>query len=201
MTMPNHHARVLIVYRSPLDEDFCNVLWYQLSDAPSPPETFPTALADVLWPDIDDCYGDVLPASWHIQTIYVQLSTSGLAFDGVSSASPTTGSVTDSDYLPCHNAVIIQKRTAHPGKSGRGRWYITGIPEAFATGDVVSNSAVNEYDAVREELTATRVAAGVTCTPCHHSAKENALYPITLTRLMMTLGTQRGRLPRRLIPT
>lgn len=49
--------------------------------------------------------------------------------------------------LPSFNAALFSLRTAHAGKSGQGRMFVPGIPEASQVGSVLEASAITALSA------------------------------------------------------
>jgi hypothetical protein len=101
------------------------------------------------------------------------------------------------DSLPSTNAAVVALRTAHVGKSGRGRMFLPGIPESLQ-----ENSLVD----------ATFIAAAVAFLACMYDAYhagdppaanqfywavrsrlDNANYPITAYVVRNVIGTMRSR--------
>lgn len=60
---------------------------------------------------------------------------------GIPAVTPTVGTIegtVESDSLPPDVALVVTKRSKEPGKSGRGRLYLTGIPESVVQLDLIA---------------------------------------------------------------
>jgi len=193
MAMPANWAKALVVFKSPTNEYFINVLWYILEGPPDSPATFPGALADMLFTALTDPVTEALTAESSMETVVVSQNSGGVVYTGQTAGSPVFGDITDTQPLPAFNAVVIQKRTAVPGKSGRGRWYFPLIPETLVGNNSIDPADLDKYTSIMEEYTSGRVVSGLSCTAAHHSAKNDSLTEIIFSRVDPVVGTQRGR--------
>jgi hypothetical protein len=88
-----------------------------------------------------------------------------------------------SDGLPSFNAIVVNLRTTHVGRSGKGRMFLTGISEPRAHQNTVDAT----FMAAAVAFLACMVAAYVNSEPLNSpqfhwsvfSRKDNAHYPIT----------------------
>lgn len=123
--------------------------------------------------------GLLVPGSQYVGT-KGKLSHAGLVFTAISTngAGPGMGG---GDTIPDHVAVVIQKHTTHPGRSGRGRWFIGAIPAAFVNDNELTGAGVIAYAALALKLTSqfTETASGDIWNPDHQSRLDNAWYNIT----------------------
>lgn len=100
------------------------------------------------------------------------------------------------DLMPEDVAVVVRKDTAIGGKSGTGRWRMSGIPESFCTGSYLNAVGQLAYTNIQGQFGATVTDQGITWTPQLYSRKLNTLQPITLITTDLLLGTARRRRPR-----
>jgi hypothetical protein len=125
----------------------------------------------------------------------VEVNIGGVVFTSNFGTSGTAGT-NDGVTSPESNAVIIRKRTAHPGKTGRGRWYIGCVPEDYTTIGQLSSGAHTAYEALASAYRGDQVTALATWGSYHHSKKDDALYSILSTKVIDFVKTERRRLVR-----
>lgn len=194
MAMPTNWARVLFVYGNDTVRPFVCVCYYELSAAPAgDPQIFANAVAtNVSAAFIADAV-EVLTDLSLVYGFVAQVHLGGVTYNGETSGSPVGGTVESTDEMPNYVAVVIQKRTAQPGKSGRGRWYMGAVPESFTDTNKLTTTAFDQYKTLAEHFNETVVVSGINLAPRHYSKKNETLYPIVQCRVNKTLATQRRR--------
>lgn len=177
-----------------------NVLWYTLSGAVGGGTAQDDAqtVADALRDAFDDPMNAVTTEETDLIGVHVAYTISGSTYIAVAPFLNETGSIPE-DTLPEYCATVIQKRTASPGKSGRGRWYIGCVPETFADNSELTDAAIAAYAALKTQLVTGQTAGGCSLQACLHSAKLNTLTGITLANIVSFLGTERRRRVRPLL--
>lgn len=132
--------------------------------------------------------------------LYVgQASGPNVVYASTDPAIPGEQSLTS---LPQNCAVLIRKPTGTPGRRGRGRFYIPGIPEASVSqiGDINSGPLdgwQDSADAFYSELATPSVFDPAPPVILHHSegiGTEPAPTPITSFQVETRIATQRRRL-------
>ena len=67
---------------------------------------------------------------------------------GIPAVTPVVGQIegtVQSDSLPPDVALVCTKRSKTPGKSGRGRMYLTGLPESVVQLDLLENAVADDW--------------------------------------------------------
>jgi hypothetical protein len=101
------------------------------------------------------------------------------------------------DSLPSTNAAIVALKTSHPGRTGRGRMFLPGIPEANQAASAVDATFIAAAVAFLACMVAAYVNSDPLATPFFHwsvrSRKDNVNYPISSTAVRSVIGTMRSR--------
>lgn len=194
MPLPAYSATARVIYETPQKETLINVLWY----IGTGPGTNEAETAQELADAIDALTGPalvgVLTTSCRYLGTSVALNNQGNVFTATSVGSAALGSVTG-DELPSFSALVIQKRTAIPGREGRGRWYIGAVPEIFTDEGRLGTGNIGVYNDLAATLQWQHVLpnSGTQWTAAHYSKKDDNLYQITNVNVVTFLGTQRRR--------
>ena len=105
------------------------------------------------------------------------------------------GGATSGDFEPAYSAVITW-RTAHPGRRGRGRWYLPFCPESEITYGLFSGVLV---EATNEHIAAMLSTWESNGTPLAvNSGTDEELYLVTSGQMQAKAGIQRRRQERTL---
>jgi hypothetical protein len=101
------------------------------------------------------------------------------------------------DSLPSTNAAVINLKTTHPGRTGRGRMKLLGITEDHQVGSkldlVFITAAVAFLACMAAKFIAGDPPAAARFDWVVRSRKDNAFYPIVNTAVNPIIGTQRSR--------
>jgi hypothetical protein len=101
------------------------------------------------------------------------------------------------DSLPSINAAVVALRTTHPGRTGRGRMFLPGIPEDHQSASSVDATFIAAAVAFLACMAAAYVNSDPLATPFFHwavrSRKDNQNYPITSTAVRSVVGSMRSR--------
>lgn len=101
------------------------------------------------------------------------------------------------DSLPSINAAVISLKTTHPGRSGRGRMFLPGIPEDKQQGSKLDPVFITAAAAFLACMVAAFVNSDPLATPFFHwsvrSRKDTANYPITTAVCKPIIGSMRSR--------
>lgn len=96
------------------------------------------------------------------------------------------------DGLPPQNAAVISWRTGTPGRSYRGRNYITGISESDQSKGVLGALYLNDFENLANALQTIVTGTGY-ATLCVHSETHNVDTIVDSHVLRSTIRTQRRR--------
>jgi hypothetical protein len=195
--------KVIAVYGSDDKSPFVNVLWYTSEDSPLVTQEtvngFALDFRGALTPIMQAC----LCTEANFFGVNCEINDgAGLAFSATSAPTLTPGTVSG-DELPDYCAWIIRKHTAAPGKSGRGRWFIGGVPEVFTdTSRLLDSPRATECQALADfYLTpfSQTTPTAYLWNPALYSAKTNVLNLITGGVVVSVLGRQSRRRLRSLV--
>lgn len=196
MAKPTNWCKAMLVYGSDQKSPFINVLYYELSAAgPADKQVFVDAIAAAVRTAFLSDWEEIICATSRIYGVATQLNVGGVVYTGSTNVASSAGLV-EADELPNADAVVIQKRTAQPGKEGRGRWYVGGVPETFTDTSWLNVTGMSEYNSFAEHLNETLTVSGVTLSPRHYSKKLDTMYPIVTCKTAVRLGTMRRRMVR-----
>ncbi len=197
MALPKNYIKAQAIIQTPDRRGMINVLWYKLPDVftgdQSTANNYCTTLDGSLAPKLKP----VLSASSEYLGVALQMSLDGVVWNAVANGNQGPGDIV-ADELPSYAAAVIQKRTGLGGKSGRGRWYVSGIPDTLSNEGLLTNIARALYGALATQYIAPIVVGADSAIAHHYSAKGKILLPITSIQVVAELGTQRRR---RLRPT
>jgi len=200
MALPSKYVVATMRYGVPGRPLQLNVLWYTCtgtSTAPDP-QTEANDIAEAIQAMISPNLADCVTTETTCIGVEATVNTGGSAFVGVSAFTDLAGTVVG-DTLPEYCAVVVQKRTAAPGRSGRGRWFLGCVPESFADNSSVEDTAKSAYTTMLNPMSAPLTVDGLTLTPQLHSALNDSLTPIVVLHIDDQLGTQRRRRVRPLL--
>jgi hypothetical protein len=123
--------------------------------------------------------------------------TGSVAQEVEQNASGTGLGTLSTDSLPSTNAVVVNLKTTHPGRTGRGRMKLLGITEDHTEFSKVDGVFIAAAVAFLACMAAAFIAgdppAAVRFDWCVRSRKDNAFYPIVTTAVNPIIGTQRSR--------
>lgn len=107
----------------------------------------------------------------------------------------TTGAVTG-DALPLEVAVVVQRISDQPGKSGRGRVYLMGLDESMVSGNYIDPTKLSLFVAIANAMKSAVVDQSITWSPAVYTRKLNALHAIASTNVVSLCATHRATRPR-----
>lgn len=194
MALPATYCKATLVTATPQKSHLYNVFYYKPAAAPtftSSPMADAVTLANAVMAKLVTSLGVVLTDSSIISGLNLDLIVSGNSYD-VSVIDGDSGSVS-ADELATFEAVVIQKRTASPGKSGRGRWYLGGVPETLTDENYLILVAIGYYEAVAADWIADVTALGVSWEAQLYSKKLSTLTKITSKFVDPKIGSIGGR--------
>jgi len=101
------------------------------------------------------------------------------------------------DSLPSTNAMVIALKTAHVGKTGRGRLFVPGIPESHQASSVVDATFIAAAVAFIACMASAFINGDPPATPFFdwavRSRKDNTAYPVTQAIARPIIATLRSR--------
>jgi hypothetical protein len=123
---------VQILVQGEIEGQQCQNVWYFRALAPDP-----DAIAS-LFADIAECLLALLPflsSSYTFVQLKGKIVSPAIGGEAIWQPDPADTVVGQSagDSLPSHDSVLISLRTVRPGRSGRGRIFIAGVPEGQTT--------------------------------------------------------------------
>jgi len=193
MALPNEFAVVRIAYGSDQKAPFINTVHMVGDDAlPAPAQTSTQALADAFDTAWRGDFRACIPSEAQYFGVHVAYHIGGVVYDAASVAAAQAGLVSG-DQLPDYCSVVIRKRTGHPGKTGRGRWFIGCVPEGLTNTNQLTAGGEGDYDDLAAILFAPITVAGIAYAPQLYSRHDVALYPLLVTQTQTYLRTQRRR--------
>lgn len=192
MPFPDPLAVVYVVYGSDVKGPFVVVLHYfQVGTFPVD-QAAAAGLAQAIDPIIGDSLRDVIAADCTYTKTVAYINDGGVSFTSTDNASTGVGRIAGQS-MPDYVAAVIQKRTATPGKSGRGRWYVGCVPEAFNNTGVLEPTGVSAYEGFMNNLVADVVVGGGTWRSGHLSRQMEICVPIVGAAVVHQFGTRRKR--------
>lgn len=194
MAMPTNYVKATVITGRNIDSAWANVLWYELASAPAGDAlTFAESAADAIQNAVRDDWVELLSNVAYFFGVVAAVNLAGNVYTGNTIYAGTNGT-NDADVMPNFVSGIVRKRTSTPGKSGRGRWYISGIAESLQEGSRLTGAGLGLLGALCEHLNETLVVSGINLAPRHHSQKNDSLVPIVNVQPLFALGTQRRRM-------
>lgn len=200
MALPGTYVIATLRYGTPDKELQLNVFYYTVvgaiggADNQADADTIATQLAA----NFSDPISAITTTETDIHGVFVQYNIGGNVFTSGQPCTSLAGLVA-SDTLPEYCAVIIQKRTAHGGRSGRGRSYIGCVPEDATDNGEITGPFQVLYDQMGDAIINHPDVGGAHLDPQLFSKKDNAFYPLVSRRTDIGLGTQRRRKTRPLL--
>jgi len=193
MALPANYAIIRVAYGSDQKNPFINTLHLLPDDVPGTPfQTSAQQLADAADAAWRGDFRAVIPSEGNYYGTHVALHIAGVVYDAASTAASQAG-LSSGDQLPDYAAVVIRKRSDHPGKTGRGRWFIGCVPEGLTNTNTLTTGGAGNYADLAQVFFDPITAAGVEWTVQLYSRHDNALYPIVVTQVQTYLRTQRRR--------
>jgi hypothetical protein len=193
MALPSTYARVSFHYTSARAPHPCvNVTWWEPDHVIAPGDG--QSEIDALVIALDALVGGQMKSGWlpdddrsrWVGTAGV-ISIGGVTYSEETVATAGTGSV-NSEALPDYAAAIIQKRTANPGKSGRGRVFIGCVPETLQEAGSLTTGGATELENIALKMFAPIASGGGNWGPRHHSALADNLAVMTSHESLRDLG-------------
>jgi len=194
MALPSQYARVAFNFQDTSGRVWQNIYWYELGGVFPSNYNISTAAAAV---------------DSHIHTPLLATISSDVGYVGLDLRINNAGVTTDqSTYpalvgtagtgpIPNEVAAVVHWQTFTPGKSGRGRSFLTGFPAAFVGGGRLVSSAVTVFNAFASQLLTAFTDQGISWGLRLYSRKLNQLIPISSYVTDELVGTQRRRRPPR----
>lgn len=132
----------------------------------------------------------------HMSSGVTYIGTDAKRHDGshITNVRSTAGG-TSGEMLPLTNALLVQKLTDTPGRSGRGHWWLPGVPSTQVKPDGTFESAyVTDFQNNLDTFTAALVSHDLTPWLFHPAGPLAAGSPITGFQLVNLISTSRDRL-------
>lgn len=193
MPLPTVTLTAFLVYGSDENSPFVNVLHYFQMGTFDADDDEATAMAGYVDGTIAPNLIGVLAADCRYFRSFVRISNDGVVFEAENTNSAAQGDIAGQS-LPDYAAAIIRKRTAVGGKTGRGRWYVGCVAEAFQDTGFLTPAALTAYQALAANLIINPSPGGGTWIAAHLSRKDNTLVGLTDCRAIAQLGTLRRRM-------
>lgn len=193
MGYPLQYCQVTLAIMSPQRSKFYNIFWYTPdSTIASPGQDEANDLAVKMLAALTASLPAVLTTAdteARCQVTYYDNAIPWIA----EKTQALSGTATD-DQCPDFVAVCIQKRTATPGKSGRGRWFLGPVPEVLTDENILPAASVTKYGLVALDwVSPVSDTADHTWSPCLNSRKTSTLHQIIAWGVDVNLASQRGR--------
>lgn len=201
MAKPSLWAQAFSVYIMPSGRQCELITWFaRVAGATAIDGTYATDLAGAISAAYAVPIKNVLVAAAGYAGSKVRINDGGVIWPGASIAGRGPGANTG-DQLPDHVAVVIRKFGGGPGRSGYGRWYISGIPEAYNSDNTLDPTLVASYITLGTALETDVIEAtsGDRWEPQHYSRKLDNFYTIEDTLVEEYVRRQDRRLFRSLI--
>lgn len=192
MPLPITHATAYVVYGDDVKSPFVNVLYYYLETNATLSNTDAEALASVIDLDVGPKLVACLPNDATYHHVTVKINNDGLAYEALDGASSDVGALAD-DSLPQGVAVVIRKRTAVPGRRGRGRWYVGCISEDDNDSGKLEPAAQTRWEALAAAMAVDRTIGANVWKACHYSRADDTMVPIVNTIVQRNFGRQGRR--------
>jgi hypothetical protein len=194
-TLAGDYAVARIVYASDQRVQDIMVLHYMISGTVDDPFSDVQDLANAIDSELSVAFPAVLCTTSKFYGVACALHSGGVVYNarsvGVADAGTVMGDES-ADFV----AVVIQKRSAHPGRSGTGRWFVGCVPETLTDTNRLTAGGRTAYDNLALALNTDIIVGGATYQTAIYSQKDNALYQMLATDIDGTLATQRRRLVR-----
>lgn len=186
---PGIWAKTTMYFNSD-QKEYSNDFWWSLSAATVITDMEADAAAIVA--SLVASYEPILSAEWTIRGGYTEFSD-GATTIGVDTYRQDAGGVS-SPPMPEDVAVIVQKFSSIPGRQGRGRLFIAGIPQTFCDGSYL-NAAPGQSltTAFITAIGANVMGSSNTYTPAHFSRNAAVMQPVVFWDFAVLLGTRRRR--------
>lgn len=185
-------TRAEVFMTSSFAKEWSNIFWFQQSAAVG--YTNYQSAADQIYSTINAALSVILTTGATIEGAQVVFND-GAGSYGIEVYNEISGSVAG-NAVPEDVSAVVQRVTATPGKSGRGRIFFAGLPESFVNGSYLSTLGETAFGGLQGTLQAGIVSGGITFTPYFFSPKTGAFLPTTAFNYVSLLATNRKRRPR-----
>lgn len=194
MALPASYMKVTSQCASQMKRAFYNVFYFVPSATPSYTAD-PMADAQAITAAVQAAYSagmlGCLTTNSSIVGFYGEMHKAGAVY-AVEVLDGNAGTIMG-DELPDWVALCIQKRTASPGKSGRGRWFFGPFPEEITDENRVIAGFVPNVDTLALTWLQPITALGVPWTPMLYSPKLASLTGLTSTYADKRMASINGR--------
>lgn len=192
MAKPVNYIRMLVKFACPSKAQMWCTLYYATAGGYSGSlNGIERALAvlDQFSTQVVPKFADCLTTECSVSGVICELhSPEGVFTQGLyTDVSGTVGG----DTCPSYTAVVIQRRTNVPGKSGRGRIYVPCVPEASTDDSYLSD--LTKHQALIVALMINMDVEETTFVPQHYSPRLDSMTPVAFWVLDSVLGTMRTR--------
>jgi hypothetical protein len=179
------------LFFSGAQKNWSNIFWW--TGAGSFPSNFDQdALAGAVQAALGPPMAQALSANFNLIGTYCVVNNGAGSF-GVKHYAVIPGVDSAADPLPEDVAVVVQRISDTPGKSGRGRLYISGWTGGSANGSYLNDQGQTYGMNITTVLKAPIVNQGITWSPAVHSQKTNTLHAMVNALAVALLGTSRRR--------
>lgn len=175
-------------------KEWSTEFWYDGAGATLPPTFSARSAALALYTALSINIPAIMNIAYAAEGISLEANFGSGTFGGV--AYLNNAGINTNDPMPEDVCAVVQKQTATGGRSGSGRWRMSGICEDMCTGSYLNAGGIALMVTATAPFIVPFVNAGVTWTPQLYSRKLNVLRPITGIDTIGLLGTVRRRRPR-----
>lgn len=195
MGMPLNVLTVSLVYGPDQTGRACRSRLYYFPATGEITENNITAIADSFNAIFQPLMRAVLTQDWRWYGTELKWRGVQVEMEGRSTDAGGLGAITDSDYLPIESAVVIRRRTGKPGRSKRGRIFISGVPEKWTEGEQLLAAGQTAYLAIANKIDQQIPAGGgsVMLNPLTIDFKNTLTTAVTNSEILTTICSRRDR--------
>lgn len=193
MPLPTQWARVAFNFYGQ-EKQWQNILFFTLNGAFSGSWNIATAAAA-----LDTKFRPKIVPWLNVECVYngVDLRVSNVGLVTSVSTFPNVSGTALGDPTPDEVAAVVRLQTDQPGKSGRGRMYLSGMGSSFFDNGRITPAAHTVFQNFATEVQTHMADQGVDWHAGVYSRHNDALHDILTTSVPVTVATQRRRRLRR----
>lgn len=195
MPLPTAYMRVTLWFQSPDAKQFSNVLWYELSGSfPSNFNiaTFASAVEGHFMTQLLNC----LAQNMQYNGLDIEINNAGVTSTS-STFQTAPGTAATFEEQPNEVSALVRWQSSQPGRSGHGRSFMGGIPQAFINSGRLTSAAQGIIGTFASAIITSATNQGITFAYRLLSKKLNSMFPVSSYVVELLVGTQRRRRPRR----
>jgi hypothetical protein len=177
------------------DKVWSNILWY--TTVAAFPGNWDIAASAAAWEaGITPAFADCMANTNNYIGLNYLVHNAGLA-RSIDTYTVTQGTQSAGTAVPDDVACVVSRLTTTPGKSGRGRLYVSGLPSTFITENRLNATGFGSFTALVGLLKGPFTNQTMLWSPANFSKKTVAFHAATDFITEPLLGTQRRRKARR----